>query len=377
MGLWTGRKIIGPRRIAEISSLLLLLTATQALGQDHDPHRHHRTPQEQKKETLSGLKIPDIELFDQDGKKVRFYSDLIRGKVVAINTIFTTCTTICPIMGVHFAKLQSEELLGERVGKDLHLISISVDPATDTPARLKHWSGKLGARPGWTLLTGGKSRVDTLLKALNLFTPDKESHTPLVLIGNDAAGYWTRTQGLIPPEEIAKEIAKAVDFSARQPSPAAKYFTDVRLLNQDGKNLRFFDDLLRGKVVVIHPFFTSCRDSCPVMVETLAKIQRWLGDRLGKEVHLISMSVDPEVDTPEKLKAYADQVGAKPGWDFLTGEGIKTALYKLGFHTDIRDNHKSMFLIGNEPTGLWKRVLFTAPLADLERAIESTINDRE
>jgi protein SCO1/2 len=135
---------------------------------------------------------------------VRFYSDLVQGKVVMMNFIFTSCTTICPPMGATFAKVQ--KVLGERAGRDVHLISVSVDPATDTPERLKAWSQKLGAGPGWTLVTGDRESVTQLLKALGVYTASISDHTPLVLVGNDVQGRWTRAYGLAPPTKLVELI---------------------------------------------------------------------------------------------------------------------------------------------------------------------------
>ena len=153
------------------------------------------------------MSIPDVELLDQDGKKVRFYSDLVKGKTVAVNFIFTTCTTICPPLGATFARVQKE--LGERAGRDVHFISISVDPATDTPERLKAWGAKFHAGAGWTFVTGAKPQVDELLQALGAATGSPADHSPTVLIGNDAAGQWTRTYGLARPAVLIKLIDDA------------------------------------------------------------------------------------------------------------------------------------------------------------------------
>ncbi|HEX6183864.1 MAG TPA: SCO family protein [Pyrinomonadaceae bacterium] len=143
------------------------------------------------------MTIPDVELLDQDGRKVRFYTDIVKGKTVAVNFVFTTCTTICPPLGATFARLQKE--LGARAGRDVRLVSISVDPATDTPERLKAWGAKFHAAEGWTLVTGRKPQVDELLRALGAGVASPADHTPTVLIGNDAAGQWTRAYGLARP----------------------------------------------------------------------------------------------------------------------------------------------------------------------------------
>lgn len=157
----------------------------------------------------SKMTIPDVELLDQDGRTVHFYTDLVRGKVVAVQFIFTTCTTICPPLGATFARVQKE--LGERAGRDVHLISVSVDPATDTPERLKAWGAKFHAAEGWTFVTGAKPQVDELLRALGAATASPADHSPTVLIGNDAAGQWTRTYGLARPGVLLKLIGDAAE----------------------------------------------------------------------------------------------------------------------------------------------------------------------
>ena len=157
----------------------------------------------------NGMSIPDVELLDQDGRKVHFYSDLVRGKVVVVNFIFTTCTTVCPPLGATFARVQRE--LGERAGRDVHLISISVDPVTDTPERLKAWGAKFKAGPGWTFVTGSKPQVDELLRALGAASARPEDHSPSVIVGNDAAQQWTRAYGLAAPAKLVQLINQAAE----------------------------------------------------------------------------------------------------------------------------------------------------------------------
>ena len=151
--------------------------------------------------------IPDTIVYDQDGKKLRFYSDLIKGKTVAINFIFTTCTTICPPLTATFRKVQQE--LGERVGRDIQMISVSVDPTTDVPERLKAFSAKFNAGPGWTFVTGDKQEINLLLKALGTNVGDKNDHSPMMLVGNESTAYWTRTYGLASVSTIVKVITDA------------------------------------------------------------------------------------------------------------------------------------------------------------------------
>jgi YVTN family beta-propeller protein len=146
------------------------------------------------------MTIPDVEVLDQDGNALHFYRDLIKDKTVAINFIFTNCTTICPPLAATFARVQKE--MGDKVSKDVHFISISVDPLTDTPERLKAWGAKFKAGAGWTFITGEKQEMDKLLSALGAAVSKREDHTPAMIIGNDAKGVWTRTYGLAKTGQI-------------------------------------------------------------------------------------------------------------------------------------------------------------------------------
>jgi cytochrome oxidase Cu insertion factor (SCO1/SenC/PrrC family) len=163
---------------------------------------------------VSKMKIPDIEVLDQEGRKIHFYTDLVKGKTVAINFIFTTCTTICPPLGATFARVQKD--LGERTGRDVQFISISVDPATDTPERMKAWGAKFKAGAGWTFVTGDKPAITELLKALGSATARPEDHTPFVLIGNDSRGTWRRVYGLVKPSQLVQLISDAADGKVAQ-----------------------------------------------------------------------------------------------------------------------------------------------------------------
>jgi len=167
-------------------------------------------------------------------------------------------------------------------------------------------------------------------------------------------------------------------FGQDQKTPAEKYFTDVELINQDGQTVRFYSDVLKNKVVIINTFFTTCTSICPPMNRNFEKIQDALGDRLGKNVFLVSISVDPETDTPTRLKEYGRRFHARPGWMFLTGkkENLDWALYKLGQYVETKDDHTSIFIIGNEPKGLWKKAFGLAKPDELIRIVEDVINDR-
>jgi protein SCO1/2 len=163
-----------------------------------------------------------------------------------------------------------------------------------------------------------------------------------------------------------------------QPSAAEKYFTDTVLINQNGEKMRLYSDLLKGKTVIIDSFFATCQGSCLPMSRNLAKLQDALGDRLGKDAVIISISVDPTVDTPPALKAYAKKLNARPGWYFMTGDkqNVDFALKKLGQFVDDKQDHLNIFIIGNERTGLWKKAFGLAPPEELVKLVDSVLNDQ-
>jgi protein SCO1 len=359
-------------------------------------------PQLKVEQLSGGVAIPDVGLVNQDGQHVRFRSDLVHGKIVAVNFIFTSCKGICPPMSANFAKLQ--ERLGDRVGNGVELISVSVDPQIDTPERLHAWRKSFGGGQGWTLLTGKKQDVDFVLKELQVFAADKNNHSPFILVGDERAGKWTRVHGLTAPERLAEMIAgmqdasRAVDKSASIPpsedqpigtssklpavsaeqSPAEKYFTNVELVNQRGERQRLYADLLKGKVVVINSFFSTCKGSCPVMMSSFSRIQEHFADQVGRDLFLISITVDPQTDTPQALTALADQWKAKPGWQFLTGDkaNVDTALHKLGQQVENKESHSNIFIIGKEATGLWKKARGLSKPEEIIPLIEEVLKDK-
>jgi cytochrome oxidase Cu insertion factor (SCO1/SenC/PrrC family) len=156
--------------------------------------------------SFTSAKIPNTRLNDQNGKQINFYDDLIKGKTVAINFIFTTCTASCPPLTATFRKVQ--QTAAERK-LDVNLISISVVPVVDTPERLSAFAAKFKAEPGWTFVTGDKADIDSLLQALGAGITNKNDHTPMIMIGNDPVDYWTRAYGLSSPSSIVDLLAAA------------------------------------------------------------------------------------------------------------------------------------------------------------------------
>jgi cytochrome oxidase Cu insertion factor (SCO1/SenC/PrrC family) len=152
------------------------------------------------------MSIPDAQVLDQNGKQLNFYSDLVKDKIVAINFIFTTCTTICPPLTATFRRVQQDAATR---GVEVQLISISVDPTTDTPERLRDFAAKFKAGPNWAFVTGYKARIDSVLQALGAAFSNKNDHTPMIIIGNDASNYWTRAYGLTSPVKLVDLLADA------------------------------------------------------------------------------------------------------------------------------------------------------------------------
>jgi protein SCO1/2 len=196
----------------------------------------------------------------------------------------------------------------------------------------------------------------------------------IVTLGFATASFAAATS---VPAQSGPATAEGGATAPGEMSPAHKYFTDTILVNQDGKELRFYSDLLKGRVVIINTFFTSCTSVCPPMTRTLERIQEWLGDRMGKDVFILSLSVDPLVDTPPKLKVFADSYHAKPGWHFLAGskENVQLVLRKIGQFVEARDNHSTILILGNERTGLWKKAFGLAKASDLIGVVESVLDD--
>ncbi len=156
----------------------------------------------------------------------------------------------------------------------------------------------------------------------------------------------------------------------------AAYFTNAELRTHDGRTVRFYDDLVRGKIVLINFMYTECGDICPGMTQNLADLQGLLGDRVGRDIFMYSFTLQPERDTPERLKAYAETFAVKPGWLFLTGipGDIELLRRRLGFSDSdpVQDadleQHIGIVRIGNEPLNRW---VMTAALSRPESILQN------
>jgi protein SCO1/2 len=173
----------------------------------------------------------------------------------------------------------------------------------------------------------------------------------------------------------ARADTGAADAAA---SPARRYFGDAVLVDQNGARHHFYTDLVHDRTVIINVFFTHCTASCPMVAGTFARVQDHLGERLGRDVSMLSISVDPQHDTADQLAEYAQRFHARPGWYFLTGDRaeVEPTLRRLGQWVDQPNDHNALVLVGNDRTGLWKKALGLARPEAVIEVIDSVINDR-
>lgn len=163
----------------------------------------------------------------------------------------------------------------------------------------------------------------------------------------------------------------------------ANYFPNFTLTTQDGKQVRFYDDLLKDKIVAIDLIYTTCKYNCPVETALLAQVQKTLGDQVGKDIFFYSISIDPKHDTPEVLKAYAEKFHVGPGWLFLTGkeDEIEIISKKLGLYSapdpSNADGHTPTLLIGNVAAGQWMRLSALDNMKFLARKLNELIDNRQ
>ena len=156
-------------------------------------------------------------------------------------------------------------------------------------------------------------------------------------------------------------VVQSIPIAADNTRWGAGYFPNVVLTTQDGVPVHFYDDLVKGKIVAIDLIYTTCKYACPLETARLSQVAKLLGDRMGRDVFFYSITIDPDHDTPEVLKAYAEKYQAGPGWTFLTGkqQDIELISKKLGLYSEPNpsnpDGHTPMLLVGNEESGQWMR----------------------
>jgi protein SCO1 len=233
--------------------------------------------------------FPNVELTTQDGKVVRFYDDLIKGKIVAVNLIYTTCQYACPLETARLAQVQ--RLIGDRMGRDVFFYSITIDPARDTPAVLNAYAEEYGAGPGWLFLTGKADDIELLSRKLGLYSepnPEaKDGHTATLLIGNEATGQWVRGSALDNPQFTAQIIGNWMDSWAS--AKAAKSYDAAAPLQPPSKGQYLF----ATRCVTCHSIGEGDKKGPDLAVALATRERAWL---------------TRYISAPDKMRAAADPI---------------------------------------------------------------------
>lgn len=206
-------------RAALVAALALLAAGTAAAHADHGAAAKPGNAAAAQPAARAVAKMPDargyftdLPLKTQDGKDVRFYSDVLEGRTVLINVIYTNCKDACPMITARLNEVRS--ILGEQVFSKLHFVSISSDPERDTPKALKRFAAENKAEaPNWTFLTGTKTNIDHILKKLGQFDEEVTAHSTLLIAGNVPAKRWTKIRPEAPPAVVAERLRVLIDGS--------------------------------------------------------------------------------------------------------------------------------------------------------------------
>jgi protein SCO1/2 len=158
--------------------------------------------------------FPNHILHTHDGRKMRFYDDVVKGKVIVFNMMYTVCTGICPINTASL--LQVQQALGDRVGRDIFIFSLTLRPEMDTPGALRDYATRYGVTKGWTFLTGVPAEVDEIRRAMGFYDTDPvadadiTNHTGILRIGNAGRDRWLMTPTVIPTSQIVRSILNVI-----------------------------------------------------------------------------------------------------------------------------------------------------------------------
>ena len=182
--------------------ILLVLALLMALSVQAAPAAEDQTAEQA--EAAAREYFTDTVLVNQYGEEVRFFSDVLKDQVVAINFIFTNCQGACPVITEKLKAARSA--LGDEFGGSMRFISISIDPARDTPAAMKRFQEQHQADGDWVFLTGEKANLDNVVKRLGQYFPEVEEHSTLVIAGNVAEQHWMKIMPNVPPGAIAEKF---------------------------------------------------------------------------------------------------------------------------------------------------------------------------
>ncbi len=193
-----------------VTAAAVAIPADAAAESSADPHAHcHEAMQGMKRATRStaDYALPRVELVRDDGKTVSFPGEIDDGRPVVLDFVYTTCTTICPVLSGTFARLQ------DRLGSDrdrVHMISISIDPEQDTPARLAEYAKRFHAGPQWRHYTGTTQASVAIQRAFDAYRGDKMDHTPVTFLRAAHGSRWVRIDGFATADELARELHELV-----------------------------------------------------------------------------------------------------------------------------------------------------------------------
>ncbi len=196
-----------PTHYASLAVLALALAVPRLVPAAEDPHAKHRAMMHES--TAKPVESADVDLRDrtlvtQDGEEVRFVGDVIGDNIVVMDFVYTTCTTICPVLTALFTQVQGQ--LGDELDNGVVMVSMTVDPVRDTPQRLKAYAAKHGAADGWVWLTGPKPTVDDVLTGVGAYSVNFEDHPSMVLVGDGRTGEWRRLFGFPNPDRIMEVV---------------------------------------------------------------------------------------------------------------------------------------------------------------------------
>ena len=233
--------------------------------------------------------FPNVPLTTQDGKVVHFYDDLLKGKSVIINLIYTRCTASCPLETAKLAQLQ--HILGDRVGKDIFFYSITIDPKHDTPSVLKEYASKFHAGPGWLFLTGTKEDIKLIGKQLGLSSltdaSNPDGHQAALLIGKEATGQWMRNSAVDNPRFLAMTVLHFFDGYGK--GQAAPSYAAIDPLRKVGRGQYLFE----SRCIACHTVGKGDRVGPDLLNVTTLRDRAWLARYLS---------------APEKVLAEGDPV---------------------------------------------------------------------
>lgn len=191
--------------IVLLAALAMTALPARATTPDDDPHAHHRAAMKNPTYQVSDKQydVPDVQLLDGTGATVTLQELLASEEPIALNFIFTTCTTICPVMTATFVQMQRE--LGDDAGR-VHLVSISIDPEYDRPEVLDAYATQFQAGGNWTFLTGETNDIVRVLRSFDAYTGSKMSHRPITLLKRPDQDDWIRIDGLASGQSLAHEV---------------------------------------------------------------------------------------------------------------------------------------------------------------------------